>query len=185
MTSTSDHINEPFTTATQIANHKKGILFEDPKCDITFEYPANWSIIPIINSDNDTRCAFGINPPDYSKTVETSDIELAEYAVIIGAANVGFYEGASEMGFGLDKNGWFVYGRQLSKSPAILVKDGDRYILRGSNYFGTFRKFGGYAGLAQMDRAVIYITGNTSAFVYDTISTYRDCFEYVLQTIII
>jgi hypothetical protein len=80
MTSTSDHITEPVTTATKITKHNEGILFENPKCGIAFEYPVKWSIQQIINVDSDTRCAYGINPPDYSKIVETSDIELEEYA---------------------------------------------------------------------------------------------------------
>jgi len=182
-TSTSIMITEPYTTATQISTHNAGEIFEDRECGITFEYPINWEIQPIPSEDKRIRCRYAINPPNYSKTIEESEIELERYAIILGGVNNGFYEAADKMGFGYDKNGWFVYGRQNSKSPAELIRDGDRFILRGRNTFGTYSKLGGYAGLAEMDSAVIYIKGNVSAYLYDTISTYNDCFEYILQTL--
>jgi hypothetical protein len=183
-TRTSITITEPYITATHIIKHNEGIYFEDKECGITFEYPINWKIQPIPSEDKYLRCRYGINPPGYSKTVEESEIELEEYAIYLGGVNAGFYEAARKMGFGFDDNGWFAYGRQNSKGPAELIKDGNRYLLLGSNDFGTFWKNRpGYAGLAEMDSAVIYVKGNVSAYLYDSISTYKDCFEYILHTI--
>lgn len=167
--------------------------YQNEACGLAFVYPQDWEVMTVtIDFYPHVGCAVALRPLTWEQTRQAAEIEIGAHAFSIAMVALPFTEAAGH-GFFVEENGqWFVVGRQDIRTDAQLIQAGPRLMLRGRGLFGVFFKnAGGYAGLAEGERAVVTEGGNRSIILeegprdelLEGTTAVLQAFELVLQSL--
>jgi hypothetical protein len=112
-------------------------------------------VVTVHKRGPDAVCTISVDPPNQKQlTAENGGIYLYGFTVEVKA---GQFEHALQKGGGFeqDQGKWYVLGRQGIRSAAREVRGRGWRGVRGTATTGCFREGGGYAGLCEVDAALI------------------------------